>query len=170
MITELQTPPRMRYLRVCLGNEAGDPGMTIYEIDASGWVHRQVQLCPAGSRFAPEDILMCSPIHPDAMIRHPAAEEIDETEFDLLWSELEGERSFHNRLPDPCDVWHGFVEHGLNTFELQWIPDCDAPAGWIEVPGFTRLFVRGDARTARSACAAIFVDPPIHWAAMPIAA
>jgi hypothetical protein len=160
----------MRYLRVCLGNEAGDPGMTIYEIDTGGWVHRQVQLCPGGSRFAPEDILMCSPIHPDAMIRHPAAEEIDSDEFDLLWGELEGERSFHERLPDPCEPWYGMAEHGLRTFELQWLPTGGAIAGWTAVPGFTRLFVRGDARIARAACAAVFVDPPIHWHAAAVAA
>lgn len=144
--------------------------MTIYEVDDGGWVHRQVQLCPAGSRFAPEDILMCSPIHPDAMVRHPAAEEIDASEFDLLWGELEGEREFHHRLPDPCEAWHGIVEHGLRTFELQWIPTGRAAIGWRQVPGFTRLFVRGDARTARAACAAIFVDPPIEWCALAQAA
>ena len=160
----------MRYLRICLGSEAGDPGMTVYEVDAGGWVHRQVQLSTDGTRFAPEDILMCSPVNADAMAAHPAAEEIASSEFDLLWAELEHERQFHERLPDADMPWHGVTQHGVNTFELQWLPCGQAPSGWNCVPGFTCLFVHGNPRHARAACAAIFVDPPIRWSALAVAA
>lgn len=160
----------MRYLRVCLGNESGDPGMTLYEVDDNGWVHRQVQLSAEGTRFAPEDILMCSPVNTVAMVEHPATEEIPVEEFELLWHELSESRAFLTRIPDPHLPWTGSLEHGVRRFTVQWLPHEVAPRGWSRVPGFGCLFVHGDARQARSACAAVFVDRPLHWATAAMAA
>ncbi|MGB1698637.1 MAG: hypothetical protein ACPHRO_01705 [Nannocystaceae bacterium] len=67
----------MRFIRMYLGGESGEPGLTLYEIDREGWVHRQVQIHAGGSRFAPEEILMQRPVNPDYMASHPAADEID---------------------------------------------------------------------------------------------
>ncbi len=160
----------MRYLRVCLGSEAGDPGMTLYEVDPEGWVYRQVQLFAEGTRFAPEDILMCSPVNLEAMARHPAAEEIELDEFELLWSELSREREFLERLPNPGSPWEGRLHHGPREFHLQWLPAGVAPRGWARVPGFSRLFVCGGNLDARSACAGLFVDHPIEWSSITYAA
>lgn len=153
----------MQYLRVCLGNESGDPGMTLYEVDDSGWVHRQVQLCAAGTRFAPEDILMCSPVNTEAMIEHPATEAIGEEEFELLWTELAGSRDFLARVPDPCSPWRGWLTVRGQSSAVYWLPQGGIMPGWTRVPGFTRLFVEGDALDARSVCAALFVEQPVQW-------
>ena len=169
-ISELRTEPRMRFLRVCLGSEAGEPGMTVYEVDHKGWVHRQIQLSAEGTRFAPEDILMCSPVNTDAMLGHPAAEEMDETEFELLWAELSVERTFCDRIPDPDIAWHGHADVYGRGYELQWLPYGAGPAGWERVPGFTRLYAKGDRANARTTCAALFVAPSITWTALAIAA
>ena len=52
----------MRYIRMYKGNEDGAPGVTLYEIDAHGWVHRQLQVHADGVRFSPEDILLRRPV------------------------------------------------------------------------------------------------------------
>jgi len=144
--------------------------MTLYEVDASGWVHRQVQLSAEGTRFAPEDILMCSPVNTEAMVDHPATEEIRHEEFELLWGELQEGRAFLQRIPDPRVPWEGWVEHGKRRYSMQWLPGRGAPAGWSPVPGFVNLFVRGDAAQARAACAAVFVDRPMGWSSGAMAA
>lgn len=161
---------KMRYLRVCLGNESGDPGMTLYEVDNSGWVHRQVQLSAEGTRFAPEDILMCSPVNTSAMVDHPATEEIGVEEFELLWHELSESRSFLSRIPDPTLPWSGYLEHGRRRYAVRWLPAQRAPQGWSRIPGFGCLFVEGGPTEARSACAAVFVDRPLSWVAPAMAA
>lgn len=144
--------------------------MTLYEIDRSGWVYRQVQLFSEGTRFAPEDILMCQPVNVNAMAGHPATEEICSDEFELLWGELVPERAFHRRLPDADASWHGKLEHRGETYQLQWSPTGHAPRDWARVPGFRSLFVLGDDKAARAACVAVFIDQPILWSAMALAA
>lgn len=152
-----------RYIRICLGGESGEPGMTLYEVDDEGWVYRQVQLHAAGTRFSPDDILMCQPVIPDAMLNHPASDEISAEEFERMWVEVRDERSFCERVPDQTVPWAGRVEFGGRTHELAWVPEGDVGEGWSKVPGFSRLFARGDARTARAACAAVFVERAIEW-------
>ncbi len=154
----------MHYIRVSLGSESGEPGMTLYEVDDGGWVHRQVQLHSGGTRFAPEDILMCRPVNLDAMSQHPAVEHIDEDEFELLWGELEIAREFFRRVPDPDVSWDGALEYGGRRFNLKWLAHNELPPqGYALVPGYMRLFAFGDTRHARSACAAVFVGRTIEW-------
>jgi hypothetical protein len=144
--------------------------MTLYEVDDSGWVHRQVQLSAEGTRFAPEDILMCSPVNTAAMVEHPATEEIAMDEFELLWGELSDGRAFVERIPDPRVSWEGWIEHARSRHQLAWLPSRHAGPGWSRVPGFAQLFVRGDRAAARAASAAIFVGRPVHWTSMALAA
>jgi len=144
--------------------------MTLYEVDDSGWVHRQVQLSAEGTRFAPEDILMCSPVNLSAMVEHPATEEIGREEFELLWHELSESREFLHRLPDPHRPWSGSIQHGARRFSVHWLPGHSAPRGWSKVPGFGCLFVEGTPSEARSACAAVFADRPLMWAGATAAA
>lgn len=152
----------MRYLRVCLGNETGDPGMTLYEVDPSGWVHRQVQMSASGTRFAPEDILMCSPVNIEAMVDHPATEEITHEEFDLLWTELSASRQFLASIPDPTQFWIGAAEVHGRRIGLSWQPDGQGSVGWIRVPGFTRLFT-DDPGSIRASCVVVFTSQRIDW-------
>ena len=159
-----------RYLRVCLGSEDGDPGMTLYEVDETGWVHRQVQLTADGTRFAPEDILMCQPVRLEAMCAHPAAEEIDEEDFELLWVELAQARSFRRRVPDPNMSWEGWVEHRDEQLHVMWLPHATPPVGWVPVNGFSSLFVRGDMSAARAAAIVLFIERPVNWSTLAAAA
>ncbi|MEM6989759.1 MAG: hypothetical protein AAF721_04665 [Myxococcota bacterium] len=164
-LVESSAPP-MCYIRICFGGESGEPGMTLYEIDPQGWVHRQVQLHAEGSRFSPEDILMCQPVVPESMAHHPAADEICADEFEVMWREVEGERPFRSRIPDPNEPWAGRIETAQRSFDIAWAPDADPGSGWSRVPGFTRLFVLCEPELARRACAAIFNEAPVEWYAV----
>lgn len=157
----------MRYIRMYLGGEAGEPGLTLYEIDGDGWVHRQVQIHAEGSRFSPEDILMRRPVNPDYMAAHPAAEEIRAEEFERLWREVHGSRGFLDRVPDPSCEWEGWVERRQGTSQLRWSPGGHTPGTeWQRVPGFTELFVRGGDEPAWSLQSLLFLERPIHWCAV----
>lgn len=160
----------MCYLRVALGSEDGCTGLTLYEIDRSGWVHRQVQIHADGVRFAPEDVLMCRPVNLDAMRQHDACDEIESDEFEMMWSELEPSRRFFELVPDANLSWSATYRQAGRVFRLRWEPTGWAPPQYTQVPGFTRLFVHGDQRTARSACAALFVEKPIAWVPRSVAA
>lgn len=140
--------------------------MTLYEIDAGGHVHRHVQVHAEGCRFAPEDILMCSPVNADSMLTHPSAEPIDRQMFELLWSELSPDRDFLFRVPNPERLWEGFTKLDEQTLRLMWNNDGIGVGGWTPVPGFAALFVQGTERDARRVCAAIFMDRPIRWTSM----
>jgi hypothetical protein len=158
-----QEPSELHYLRVTIAT-GDDVIVTMYEIDGHGWVHRQFQMRETQTRFAPEDILMCRPINLEAMRSHPCSEEIDVEEFELLWGEVAGERSFARRLPDSRLAWEGVL--GEERVRLRWMPMGARTPGWTEVPGFLDLYVRGDARVARGACAALFLEKPIQWRAL----
>lgn len=155
--------PSMRYLRICFGGESGEAGMTLYEVDEDGWVHRQVQLHAEGSRFSPEDILMCQPVITEAMMSHPATDEIFEEDFELMWREVEYERPFFQRIPDVHVPWEGRIISAGRVFELAWAPQAAPTGPWRLVPGFSSLYVRADAERLRSVCAALFVGAPIEW-------
>lgn len=144
--------------------------MTLYEVDGSGWVHRQVQISAEGTRFAPEDILMCSPVNTRAMVEHPATEEIDEEDFETLFGELAESRSFLDRIPDPDVPWEGTVDHCGRRWAVAWLPHGTAPHGWSRIPGFSHLVVRGTADDARMLCSAVFVDRAIRWVSLAMAA
>ena len=153
----------MRYIRMYLGGEGGEPGLTLYEIDPEGRVHRQVQVHAQGSRFSPEDILMRRSVNVDYMAMHPAAEEIDASDFEHLWTEVDDCRNFKSRLPDPTRAWQGWVDQGNGVRELCWKPEEAPSDGWHRVPGFVHLYVRGDETTAWSTQADLFLERPIHW-------
>jgi len=154
----------MRFIRMYLGGEAGEPGLTLYEIDALGWVHRQVQIHAGGSRFAPEEILMQQPVNPNYMASHPAADEIEVGEFEQLWAEIEDCRSFRDRLPDPDLSWEGWIGHPDGALRLLWQPS-GAPFGadWHRVPGFNSLYCHGDLASIRVIQRCLFLERPIHW-------
>ena len=157
------SPETMRYIRMYLGGESGEPGLTLYEIDDEGWVHRQFQLHADGSRFSPEDILMRRPVNPTYMAAHPAAEEIGRDEFEQMWDEVAATRAFADRLPDPDVPWEGWLQGPEALLRLLWAPKEGRDAGFARVPGFAELFVEGDARTAWLVQRLVFLDRPIHW-------
>jgi hypothetical protein len=160
-------PAEILYLRVTLpGNSEDELSMTCYEIDEGGWVHRQFQLRGDRTAFAPEDILMCQPVNLSAMLSHPCTEQMAAADFELLWGEIAGERSFAARLPDHRMAWEGEVEFGGQSLRLRWLPSGTPAGGWTEVPGFVDLFAEGGVRAARLACAALFVERPIQWCAL----
>lgn len=162
-------PTTMRYIRMYLGGETGEPGLTLYEIDEGGWVHRQVQIHADGSRFSPEDILMRRPVNPDYMASHPAAEEIRVDEFERLWNEIHGSRQFRDRVPDPDSAWEGWIDGPMGTQQVRWEPAGDLPAHeWHRVPGFTELYVRADQSPAHGwdTQRLVFLERPIHWSAI----
>lgn len=162
----------MRFIRMYLGGESGEPGLTLYEIDDAGWVHRQVQIHAGGSRFAPEEILMQRPVNPDYMASHPSAEEIDEGEFERLWSEIEACRSFRDRLPDPEQSWEGWVDHPEGALRILWgPPGTPCPPSWSKVPGFDSLFCDAGLEDTRHIQRWLFLERPIYWcSAVPKAA
>lgn len=158
-----EDPTELHYLRVTIAT-ADDVIVTMYEVDGLGWVHRQFQMRDEQTRFAPEDILMCRPINLYAMRSHPCTEVIDVEEFELVWGEVAGGRAFASRLPDARLAWEGTL--GEERVRVRWMPMGARAPGWTEVPGFIDLYVRGDARAARGACAALFLDKPILWRAL----
>ncbi len=161
---EVEREQPMRFIRMYLGGESGEPGLTLYEIDAFGWVHRQVQIHAGGSRFAPEEILMQRPVNPEYMATHPAADEIEESEFERLWSEIEGCRSFRDRLPDPGLSWEGWIAHNDGALRLLWQPNITPPTSlWRRVPGFNTLYCQGDELKLREIQRSLFLERPIHW-------
>lgn len=163
----LTTPSNeFRYVRVCFAGESSEPWMTLYEIESSGWVRRHVQVHADGCRFAPEDILMCSPVNTDSMLMHPSAEIIEKEMFELLWSELEPDRNFLLRVPNPELMWDGYIRLDKERIRLMWNADGIGVGGWTAVPGFDSLFVQGNAADARRICSAVFIDRPIRWTAM----
>ncbi len=162
-VTPLPHPTELQYIRVCFGGESGEPGLTLYEVDRQGWVHRHAQVHMEGARFAPEEILMCSPVNMGSMLTHPAAETIDVAQFELFWNELAPDREFLSRVPDPESPWEGWMRRGADEWHLLWTPNDEAPKGWSVVPGFRALFVEGGPHQARRAAAAIFTESPIRW-------
>jgi hypothetical protein len=146
-----------------MGSEDGAPGLTLYEIDPQGWVHRQVQIHAHGSRFSPEDILMRRPVNTDYMALHPAAEEIGQDDFEMLWLEVQDSRSFRRRLPDPNTAWEGVLEVDGVYRELRWMPRGTPGKGWIVVPGFVNLFVRGTESESWATQSDLFLEKAIQW-------
>jgi hypothetical protein len=158
----------MRYIRMYKGSEDGSPGVTLYEVDADGWVHRQLQVHAEGVRFSPEDILLRRPVSVTFMITHPDAEEIAAEEFELHWAEFDHRRSFRSRLPNAWQSWRGRMldETPEQTRELHWSPSGTHPGeGWQRVPGFLRLFVLGDRASAWATQRDLFLERPIEWTA-----
>lgn len=154
----------MRYIRMYKGNEDGAPGVTLYEIDAAGWVHRQLQVHADGVRFSPEDILLRRPVSVGYMAEHPDAEEIGAEEFELHWAEFDHRRRFRERVPNPWRAWQGRMRCGEKLRELRWIPSGAHPGeGWLRVPGFLRLYVYGDADQAWATQRELFLERDIEW-------
>ncbi len=155
----------MRYIRMYKGTEDGAPGVTLYEIDAAGWVHRQLQVHADGVRFSPEDILLRRPVNVGYMADHPDAEEIGGEEFELHWAEFDHRRRFRERVPNPWSAWRGRMPAGERVRELRWSPSGAHPGeGWLRVPGFVRLYVYGDANEAWAAQRELFLEREIEWA------
>lgn len=156
----------MRYIRMYKGTEDGAPGVTLYEIDAAGWVHRQLQVHADGVRFSPEDILLRRPVSVAYMADHPDAEEIAAEEFELHWAEFDHRRRFRKRVPNPWTAWQGRMHGGEQARELRWIPSGAHPGeGWLRVPGFLRLFVYGKADEAWATQRELFLERAIEWEA-----
>lgn len=153
----------MRYLRVTLG-EGDDVAMTIYEVDDRDWVHRMVQLHPSGSRFAPEDVLMCRPVNVRAMLSHGCTEAIDRDDFELIWAEVAEERNFLGRVLDPSRPWDGHIDASTGRLRVRWQPHGSLGTEWTRVPGVPQLWVLGNGASARSVCPALFMERTIHWA------
>jgi hypothetical protein len=154
----------MRYIRMYKGSEDGAPGVTLYEIDADGWVHRQLQVHADGVRFSPEDILLRRPVSVAYMAEHPDAEEIGAEEFELHWAEFDHRRRFRERVPNPWRPWRGRIHGAGQIRELQWIPSGAHPGeGWLRVPGFVRLYVYGNADEAWATQRELFLEREIEW-------
>lgn len=155
--------PSLVYLRVTIASGDDEPTMTLYEVDAAGWVYRQFQLRGDKVRFAPEDILMCRPVNLRAMTAHPCTDIVEPEEFELLWNEVARERPFSARVPDPRMTWEGETLSGVR---MRWHPHGPVDEGWSEVPGFLHLFVHGDEHAARRGCSEVFLERPIQWRAV----
>jgi len=162
------TEGNMRYLRMYIGGENGEPGITLYEIDKRGWTHRQVQIHADGLRFSPEDIFMNQPTNADYMALHPACEEISHEDFERLWSEVDEGRPFRRAVPDTELAWQGT----LGSLVLRWLPDATRLPGngWTLVPGFTRLYVCGDTSASWRAYRTVFLDQDIDWVELQLGA
>ncbi|MCA9700493.1 MAG: hypothetical protein KC431_23400 [Myxococcales bacterium] len=155
----------MRYIRMYKGSEDGAPGVTLYEVDALGWVHRQLQVHAEGVRFSPEDILLRRPVSVGYMVKHPDAEEISADEFELHWAEFDHRRSFRKSIPNPWRSWQGRMTAPSGEIrELRWIPSGAQPGeGWCRVPGFVRLFVHGTSDQAWATQRELFLERYISW-------
>jgi hypothetical protein len=160
----------MRYIRMYKGSEDGAPGVTLYEVDASGWVHRQLQVHADGVRFSPEDILLRRPVSVSYMVKHPDAEEISVEEFELHWAEFDHRRRFRERLPNAWRAWQGRMLGDASRPEgraLRWEPSGAHPGdGWIRVPGFVRLYVYGSSEEAWATQRELFLERDIEWTAL----
>lgn len=160
----------MRYIRMYKGSEDGAPGVTLYEVDASGWVHRQLQVHAEGVRFSPEDILLRRPVSVSYMVKHPDAEEISVEEFELHWAEFDHRRRFRERLPNAWRAWQGRMLGDASRPEgrsLRWEPSGAHPGdGWIRVPGFVRLYVYGSSEEAWATQRELFLERDIEWTAL----
>ena len=154
-------------LKALVGGEWGEPGMSLYEIDASGRVLRHVQSTVDGVRFLPEDLVLLRPIDPVAMLRHPSVTAVDAGSFEQIWSRLEDERGFVRELPDVAACWQGFVHGRRMAHELLWLPSGETPDGWQAVLGFRRLFTRDD---GDAVARALFLGRPVWWQSEPVAA
>ncbi len=62
------------------------------------------------------------------------------------------------------------MEHKGQDVELMWSPTGHAPKDWSRVPGFRSLFVLGDEAAASATSVAVFLDKPVFWSAMALAA
>ena len=152
----------MRYIRMYKGSEDGAPGVTLYEVDAQGWVHRQLQVHAEGVRFSPEDILLRRPVSVSYMVNHPDAEEITAEELELHWAEFDHRRRFRERIPNPWRAWQGRMGERI----VRWVPSGSSPGeGWIRVPGFVRLYVYGGSDDAWAAQRELFLERTVHWSA-----
>jgi len=152
----------MRYIRMYKGSEDGAPGVTLYEIDREGWVHRQLQVHAEGVRFSPEDILLRRPVSVSYMAQHPDAEEISAEEFELHWAEFDHRRRFRERIPNPWRAWQGRMCDSERL--LRWVPSGASPgAGWSRVPGFVRLYVYGSGDQAWATQRELFLEREVHW-------
>lgn len=162
----------MRYIRMYKGGEDGAPGVTLYEVDASGWVHRQLQVHADGVRFSPEDILLRRPVSVGYMIKHPDAEEISLEEFELHWAEFDHRRRFRERLPNSWRAWQGQMRadasgSAAEERSLRWEPSGAHPGdGWSRVPGFVRLYVYGNSEAAWATQRELFLERDIEWTAL----
>jgi hypothetical protein len=159
----------MRYIRMYKGSEDGAPGVTLYEVDASGWVHRQLQVHADGVRFSPEDILLRRPVSVSYMVKHPDAEEISVEEFELHWAEFDHRRRFREQLPNPWRAWQGrmLADASRPGRSLRWEPSGAHPGeGWIRVPGFVRLYVYGSSEEAWATQRELFLERNIEWSAL----
>jgi hypothetical protein len=154
----------MRYIRMYKGSEDGSPGVTLYEVDGGGWVHRQLQVHADGVRFSPEDILLRRPVSVGYMASHPDAEEITSEEFELHWAEFDHRRRFRDRIPNPWRAWQGqMLESGR---VLRWVPSGAHPGeGWARVPGFVRLYVYGGPEEAWATQRELFLEREVRWGA-----
>src|SRR5262245_16517266 len=156
----------MRYIRMYKGSEDGAPGVTLYEVDGSGWVHRQLQVHADGVRFSPEDILLRRPVSVSYMVKHPDAEEISHEEFELCWAEFDHRRRFRDRLPNPWRAWQGRMP-GTAERSLRWEPSGACPGeGWVRVPGFLRLYVYGNSEDAWATQRELFLERDVEWTAL----
>jgi hypothetical protein len=152
----------MRYIRMYKGSEDGAPGVTLYEIDADGWVHRQLQVHADGVRFSPEDILLRRPVSVSYMAKHPDAEEITSEEFELHWAEFDHRRRFRERMPNPWRAWQGQMVDSQRV--LRWVPSGANPGdGWLRVPGFVRLYVYGSSDEAWATQRELFLERDVQW-------
>lgn len=134
-----------------MGNEAGEPGLTLYEVGDDSRVLRLVQIQAECSRFSPENLIMCAPVNADYMALHPSCEEIDEADFSTLWKEVRDGRAFCSLMPDAQASWSSTVELADgNKVAVCWSPNGKKPgAVWRCVPGFDRLFaLTHDAKVA----------------------
>ena len=153
----------MRYVKVYIGSEAGDPGLTLYEVDQASRVHRHVCIRAEAAKFVPEDHLMLQTVNVDYMAAHPVGEEFDKEEFEKLWNEVQEGRPFRRQLPDPSLSWEGVMDFRGRAYEVRWLPDASDTEGWTRVPGFDRLSVKGDQRAAWAVQAAVFLESKIRW-------
>ena len=154
----------MRYIRMYKGSEDGAPGVTLYEVDAEGWVHRQLQVHAEGVRFSPEDILLRRPVSIGYMANHPDAEEIVSEEFELHWAEFDHRRRFRDQIPNPWRAWQGQMSDSQRI--VRWVPSGAAPGeGWMRVPGFVRLYVYGGSDEAWATQRELFLEREVRWSA-----
>ncbi len=160
----------MMYVRMFTNIEDGEPSVSLYEMDDDGHVYRQAQVHANGSRFAPEDMLLSHALNVGHIMTHPASEEISEEDFDLIWIELDAERPFRRRIPDPEQNWSGILEHRERNYELVWLAMGRLDEEWTLVPGFMCLYVRGPMTHAWSMHKAVFLELPIQWQAFSLAA